>query len=89
MSPYAAPIIVVPRKSKPGVPLAETKRSAIDYCELNKQIPKVQSSQAKSEALIEIVKIEHTLSKLKVQNIFLSLTSCQNTITSLYIQIQD
>ena len=36
MSPYAATIIVVPRKSKPGVPLAETKRLVIDYHELNK-----------------------------------------------------
>ena len=31
MSPYAAPIIVDPRKSKPGVSLAETKRLVIDY----------------------------------------------------------
>ena len=41
-SPYAAPIIVVPRKSKPGAPLAETKRLVIDYHEFNKQIPKVK-----------------------------------------------
>ena len=46
MSPYTAPIIVVPRKSKPGVPLAETERLAIDKYELNKQIPKVQTTQA-------------------------------------------
>ena len=42
MSAYATPIIVVPRKSKLGVPLAETKRLVIDYQELNKQIPKVR-----------------------------------------------
>ena len=41
MSPYAAPIIEVPKKSKPGAPLAETKRLVIDYHELNKQICKV------------------------------------------------
>ena len=47
MSPYAAPIIVVLRKSKPGIPLTETKRLVIDYREMNKQIPKVQTTQAK------------------------------------------
>ena len=49
MSPYAAPIIVVPRKSKQGIPLTETKRLVIDFHELNKQIPKVQTTQAKSK----------------------------------------
>ena len=36
MSLYAIPIIVVPRKSKPGAPLAEAKRLVIDYKEFNK-----------------------------------------------------
>ena len=47
VSPYVAPIIVVPRRSKPGSTLTETKRLVIDYHELNKQIPKIQSTQAK------------------------------------------
>ena len=51
MSPYAAAMIVVPRKSKAGVPLAETNRLLIEYHELNKQIPKVQTTQAKSKAV--------------------------------------
>ena len=46
MSPYATPIIVIARKSKPGASPAETKRLLIDYCELNKQIPKLQTTQA-------------------------------------------
>ena len=33
VSPYTAPIIVFPRKRKPGTPLAETKRLVIDYTE--------------------------------------------------------
>ena len=68
MSPYSTPIIVVPRKSKPGDPLTETERLVIDYGELNQQIPKVQTSQAKSKgrlALIETAKIDHIWSKLK------------------------
>ena len=50
MSPYATWIIVVPRISKLGVPLAETKRIVIDYHELNKHIPKVQTTQANLKA---------------------------------------
>ena len=38
MSPYDTPVIVVPRKWKPGIVLAETKWLVIDYRELNKQI---------------------------------------------------
>ena len=47
MSLYAASIIVVPRKSKPEAPLAKTKRLVIDSHTLNKQIPKVQTTQSK------------------------------------------
>ena len=68
MSPYAAPIIVVPRKSKPSTPLGETKLLVIDYWELNMQIPRVQMTQAKSKgclALIKTTKIDHIWSKLK------------------------
>ena len=62
MSPYATSIIVVPRKSKAGAPLAETKRLVPDYWKQNKQIPKVQTTQAKSKGslvLIETAEIEH------------------------------
>ena len=31
VSPFTAPIIIVPRKSKPGTPLPETKTLVIDY----------------------------------------------------------
>ena len=65
--PYAAPIIVVARKSKPGAPLAETKRLVIDDRESNKQIPKLQTTQLKSKGslvLIETAKIDHIWSKL-------------------------
>ena len=74
MNPYAMPIIVVPRKSKPGAPLAETKRLVIYYQEMNKQVPRVQTTQAKSKgilAFIETAKIDYIWSKLKgKKNIF-------------------
>ena len=55
MSPYATPIIVVPRKSKPVAPLAETERLVIDHWELNKQILKVQPTQTKSKGSLVLI----------------------------------
>ena len=62
MGPYAAPVIVVPRKCEPGVSLAETKRLVIDYQELNKQILKVETTQAKlkgSLTLFQMAKVDY------------------------------
>ena len=68
LSPYAAPIIVVPHKVLPGSSLTETKRLVIDYHQLKKQLLKVQTVQAKSKGsivLIETAKINHIWTKLK------------------------
>ena len=92
LSPYAAHIIVVLGKNKPGAPLAETKRLVIDYFELNNQIPKVQTTQANSKGcliLIITTKIDHIWSKLKNKNISPYLTFIQDTMVLLYTQIQD
>ena len=51
LSPYAAPIMVVPRKAPAGSSLTETKRLVIDYRELNKQLPKVQTEQVKENKM--------------------------------------
>ena len=55
MSPYASPIIAVPRKSKQEAAPAETKRLVIDYHELNQPIPKVQTTQAKSKCSLALI----------------------------------
>ena len=76
MSSYAAPIIVVPRKHKPGAPLKEMERLVIDYQELNKQLPWVQTVQTKSKgmlALIPIPKMEHLLTRIKGAKYFLNI----------------
>ena len=76
LSPYAALIIVVPCKAPPGSFLTETKRLVFDYHELNKQLPKVQTAQAKfkgSIALIETAKIDHSWTKLKGAKYFSAL----------------
>ena len=48
----------------------------IDYCELNKQLPKVKTAQAKSKgsiALIETAKIDHIWAELRGAEYFSSL----------------
>ena len=79
MSPCVAHIIVIPRKSKPGALLTETKRLVIDCRELNNQIPKVQTTQTKSKgslALIETTKIGHIWLKLRGTKYFSILDVC-------------
>ena len=56
LSPYAAPIMVVPDKVPAGRPLTETKRLVIYYQELNKQLPKVQMVQVKAKGTIVLIK---------------------------------
>ena len=76
LSPYAAPSIVVPHKATPGSSLTEIKRLVIDYCELNKPLPKVQTVQAKSKGSIVLTgtgKIDHIWAKLKGALYFSSL----------------
>ena len=60
--------MVVPHKVPAGSSLTESMRLVIDYCELNKQLPKVQMLQAKTNntiMLIEKPKIDHIWAKLK------------------------
>ena len=67
---------MLPLKAPPGSSLTKTKRLVIDYCELNKQLPKVQTAQAKSKGSIvlkETDKIDHIWAKLKGVKYFSSL----------------
>ena len=68
MSPYAASIIVVNQKCKPGALLKEQKRLVIDYQKLNQQLITTESAQNKSKGLLALIptpKIEHIWYKLK------------------------
>ena len=76
LSPYAAPIMVVPCKAPAGSSLTEMKRLVIDYQELNKQLPMVQMIQAKGKGtivLMETAKIDHIWARLKGAQNFSSL----------------
>ena len=62
-----------------GAPQAETKRLVIDYWELNRQIPKVQTTQEISKGslvLIETTEIECIWLKLKGAKYFSILDIC-------------
>ena len=75
-SPYAASIMMVPHKAPAGSSSTKSKRLVIDYCELNKQLPKVQTVQAKAKGaimLIKTAKVSHTWAKLKGAQYFSSL----------------
>ena len=68
MSPYAAPIIVVNQKCKPGAPLKEQKHLVIDYQKLNQQLITAESAQNKSKGLLALIpmpKIKHIWYKLR------------------------
>ena len=68
MSPYATPIIVVPRKSKPGAPLDETKETSNRLLRIELANCQIQTTEGKSRgslALVEVTKIGHIWSKLR------------------------
>ena len=44
LGPFAAQIMVVPHKAPAGSSLTDIKRLVIDYSEVNKQLPKVQTA---------------------------------------------
>ena len=67
MSPYAAPIIIVNRKCKPGASFKEQKHLVIDYRKLNRQLLIAETAQNKSKGLLILIptsKIEHIWYKL-------------------------
>ena len=76
LSPYAALILVALHKTPPGSSPTKTKRLVIDYHELNKQLPKVQTAQAKSKGsivLIKTAKIDHIWATIAGAKYFSSL----------------
>ena len=73
LSPYAVPIISIHYSI---ISVTKITRLAIDYHELSKQLPEVQTAQAKSKGsivLVETAKIGHIWAKLKGARFFSSL----------------
>ena len=73
ISPWASPVVIVPKKSAPGEPLR--RRMCIDYRRINKLQPEVTNADGGKGciSLIPLPKIDELYAKLKRYKVFSSL----------------
>ena len=73
ISPWASPIVIVPKKSAPGKP--PRRRMCVDYKKINKLQPKVTKADGGKGciSLIPLPKIDELYAKLKGYKVFSSL----------------
>ena len=71
VSPWASPIVVVPKKSEPGEP--PRRRMCVDYRMINSLLPPVNKAHSKAKGVLSLVplpKINEIYAKLKGSRIF-------------------
>ena len=71
VSPWASPIVIVPKKTAPGEP--PRKRMCVDYRMLNQLLPKVDKVHSKAKGVLTFVqlpKIDEIYAKLKGSTIY-------------------
>ena len=74
VSPWASPIVVVPKKSEPGEP--PRRRMCVDYRMINSLLPPVNKAHSKAKGVLSLVplpKINEIYAKLKGSKIFSAL----------------
>ena len=74
VSPWASPIVVVPKKSEPGEP--PRRRMCVDYRMINSLLPPVNKAHSKAKGVLSLVplpKINEIYAKLKRSRIFSAL----------------
>ena len=73
ISPWASPVVIVPKKSAPGEP--PRRRMCVDYRRINKLQPEVTKADSRKGciSLIPLPKIDELYAKLKGYKVFSSL----------------
>ena len=73
ISPWASPVVIVPKKSAPGEP--PQRRMCVDFRRLNKQLPEVKNMSGGKGciSLVPLPKIDELYAKLQGYKVFSTL----------------